>query len=152
MGFRQVEIGMERPAVACCCSRSAADGKAVVMEKIQGGCLCGAVRFSASGPPKSVYWCHCSSCRKHSGAPVSVFVGFDRGAYSVTTGEIVEFASSAGTVRGFCQRCGSTLTCEVSALRGETHFHVGAFDEPERLQPGRHFFRNEQLPWLHLAD
>ena len=122
------------------------------MDKIEGGCLCGAVRFSASGPPKSVFWCHCSSCRKHSGAPVSVFVGFDRGAYSVTKGEIAKFASSPGTVRGFCQGCGSTLTCEVSALPGETHFHVGAFDAPERLQPGRHFFRNEQVPWLHLAD
>jgi hypothetical protein len=42
-----------------------------------GGCLCGAVRFVATGQPKGVAWCHCESCRKHSGAPVSVFVAYE---------------------------------------------------------------------------
>lgn len=121
------------------------------MERIEGGCLCGAVRFACTGQPKSVFWCHCRSCRKHSGAPVSVFVGFNHGAYAVTSGEIATFKSSPGTVRGFCAKCGSTLTCEVAALPDEAHFHVGAFDDPAPLQPTRHFFRDEQLPWLRLA-
>jgi hypothetical protein len=43
-------------------------------DRFEGGCLCGAVRFVATGQPKGVAWCHCESCRKHSGAPVSVFV------------------------------------------------------------------------------
>jgi hypothetical protein len=55
-------------------------------EQFEGGCLCGAVRFLATGQPKSVAWCHCQSCRKHSGAPVSVLVAFDRTAYAVTKG------------------------------------------------------------------
>jgi hypothetical protein len=71
----------------------------------EGGCLCGAVRFRAMGAPKGVFWCHCQSCRRHSGAPVSVFVGFERGAYSVTKGEITKFKSSSGTTRGFCRTC-----------------------------------------------
>src|SRR6267142_4295768 len=49
-------------------------------EQFEGGCLCGAIRFLATGQPKGVAWCHCQSCRKHSGAPVSVFVAFDRTA------------------------------------------------------------------------
>src|SRR5437588_5951531 len=57
-------------------------------EQFEGGCLCGAVRFIATGQPKGVAWCHCQSCRKHTGAPVSVFVAFDRTAYTVTKGEI----------------------------------------------------------------
>jgi hypothetical protein len=115
-----------------------------------GGCLCGAVRFLATGTPGSVFWCHCRSCRRHSGAPVSVFVGFELDTYRVTKGEITKFKSSPGTTRGFCRTCGSTLTCEVDQLPTETHFHVGAFDEPGRFEPSKHFFRNEQLPWLHL--
>ena len=118
--------------------------------KVEGGCLCGAVRFVATGTPKGVFWCHCQSCRRHSGAPVSVFVGFNLQAYSVTKGEITKFKSSPGTTRGFCRACGSTLTCETDQLKDETHFHVGAFDEPGRFEPSKHFFRNEQLPWLHL--
>jgi hypothetical protein len=123
------------------------------IERHEGRCLCGAVRFVATGPPKGVYWCHCDSCRRHSGAPVSVFVAFERAAYTVTQGEITKFESTPGrTTRGFCPRCGSTLTCEVRSLPSETHFHIGAFDDAARLAPTRHVFPNERLPWLHLGD
>jgi hypothetical protein len=119
-------------------------------DRFEGGCLCGAVRFVASGQPKGVYWCHCQSCRRHSGAPVSVFVAFERAAYAVTKGKITKFDSTPGrTTRGFCAKCGSTLTCEVVSLPSETHFHVGAFDDAARLAPTRHVFPNERLPWLH---
>src|SRR6266850_35183 len=121
-------------------------------EQFEGGCLCGAIRFLATGQPKGVAWCHCQSCRKHSGAPVSVFVAFDRTAYTVIKGEITKFNSSPGRWRGFCARCGSTLTCEGEPLPTETHFHVGAFDRAAQLQPTRHIFPEERLPWLHVDD
>jgi hypothetical protein len=119
----------------------------------EGGCLCGEVRFIATGQPKGVYWCHCQSCRRHTGAPVSVFVAFELKDYEVTKGEIVKFDSSPGrTRRGFCARCGSTLTCETLPQIRETHFHVGAFDQAGLLQPKKHYFAEERLPWLHLPD
>ena len=122
-------------------------------DRFEGGCLCGAVRFVAMGQPKGVAWCHCESCRKHSGAPVSVFVAYERTAYAVTKGEIAKFESTPGkTERGFCARCGSTLTCETVGLRTLTDFHVGAFDDAELFHPTRHIFPDERLPWLHLAE
>jgi hypothetical protein len=69
----------------------------------------------------------------------------------VTKGEITKFSSSPGVQRGFCARCGSTLTCESERLPAKTHFHVGASDQAERLQPMRHIFPEERLPWLHLT-
>jgi len=92
-------------------------------DQFEGGCLCGAVRFVATGQPKWVAWCHCQSCRRHSGAPVSVFAAFERAVYVVTKGEITKFSSSPGVQRGFCAKCGSTLTCESDRLPKETHFH-----------------------------
>ena len=121
-------------------------------DQFEGSCLCGAVRFVATGQPESVAWCHCESCRKHSGAPVSVFVAFKRNAYVVTEGQITKFNSSPGRWRGFCARCGSTLTCESERLPNETHFHIGAFRDAAQLQPTRHIFPEERLPWLHLGD
>jgi hypothetical protein len=77
-------------------------------EQFEGGCLCGAVRFVATGQPKAIYWCHCQSCRSHTGAPVSVFALFDGKAHTVTKGEITKFDSTPGqTRRGFCSRCSS---------------------------------------------
>ena len=120
-------------------------------DQLEGSCLCGAVRFLATGQPESVVWCHCESCRKHTGAPVSVFVAFKRDAYVVTEGQITKFNSSPGRWRGFCASCGSTLTCESERLPNETHFHVGAFRDAAQLQPTRHIFPEERLPWLHLG-
>lgn len=37
-------------------------------QTLTGGCLCGAVRYSISAPLKNVIACHCSHCRKISGA------------------------------------------------------------------------------------
>jgi hypothetical protein len=56
------------------------------------------------------------------------------------------------TRRGFCGRCGSTLTCESAGLPTETHFYVGAFDRAAELQPKRHVFPQEHLPWFPIAD
>ena len=109
-------------------------------DRVEGGCLCGAVRFVATGEPTGVAWCHCQSCRRHSGAPVSVFVAFRRDAYEVTKGDITKFNPSPGRWRGFCARCGSTLTCEGEHLSTETNFHIGSFDQHARFHPTRHFF------------
>ena len=122
-------------------------------KQFEGGCLCGAVRFTATGEPAGVYWCHCQSCRRHTGAPVSVFVAFEPKNYTVTKGEILKFDSTPGkTRRGFCSRCGSTLTCEGLPDIALTHFHVGAFDQAARLEPNKHYFVEERLPWLHTGE
>jgi hypothetical protein len=124
------------------------------IEQLEGGCLCGAVRFIATGQPKGIYWCHCQSCRRHTGAPVAVFAVFDCEAYRVTKGEITKFDSTPRrTRRGFCAVCGSTLTCETLPGPTETHFHVGAFDQAAELQPTKkQYFPEERLPWFHIAQ
>jgi hypothetical protein len=41
--------------------------------------------------------------------------------------------------------------CENARLPIETHFDVGAFDRAAELQPTRHVFAEEQLPWVHVG-
>ena len=122
------------------------------MEVWEGGCLCGAVRFRAKGSPKWAIWCHCQSCRKHSGAPVAAFAAFDESMVEMTKGQITKFASSPGTRRGFCATRGSTLTCQGDQTPVELHFHIGAFDEPAKLPPTSAYYVEERLPWVHLGE
>jgi hypothetical protein len=117
----------------------------------QGGCLCGAVRFQVSGPANWTAYCHCQSCRKHTGAPVSAYAGFDRVQVTVVKGEISRFASSPCARRGFCPTCGSTLSYEGDRWPTELHIHIGAFDEPEAFAPESHAFEEERLSWLHMV-
>lgn len=122
-------------------------------EQFEGGCLCGAIRFVARGKPQGIYWCHCQSCRKHTGAPVAAFVAYGTRDYTITRGEITKFDTTPGqTRRGFCARCGSTLTCESLPEITQTHFHIGSFDQAALLQPGKQYFVEERLPWLHVGD
>ena len=116
-----------------------------------GRCLCGAVQFVARGAPKWTLWCHCESCRRHSGAPASVFVAFMDDRVTVTQGSITRFTSSPGVVRGFCARCGSTLTCSNARYPAETHYHVGAFERAAELAPMGELFAGERLPWMNLS-
>ncbi len=116
-----------------------------------GGCLCGAIRFVADGPAKWTSYCHCQSCRRHTGAPVSAYAGFESGKVRFTKGTPSRFASSPGVQRGFCATCGSTLTYEGDRWPTEIHLHVGAFDDPGPFAPTGHAFAGERLSWVQLA-
>ncbi len=118
----------------------------------EGGCMCGAIRFRLIGPPYEVDYCHCQSCRKHTGAPVSAFADCKRDVFELLRGEIAIYQSSPGVRRGFCAKCGSTLTYEADNLPDEIHIHIGALDRPQDFVPhGKGTFPEERLPWLKIA-
>jgi hypothetical protein len=119
-------------------------------EAHSGGCLCGAVRFVAEGPAKWVAYCHCASCRRATGAPVTAYAGFAAAQVTIAGETFATFASSPGARRGFCHRCGTPLTYQGDRWPGELHLHLGAFDRPQDLPPTGEAFRDERLPWLHL--
>src|SRR3954466_5546180 len=96
-------------------------------EQIQGGCLCGAVRFVASGEPTGVAWCHCQSCRRHSGAPVSVFVIFGRDALAARGDDRFGAATFIVSLQDF-SRVGDT-----AVFLGESHVD---FIEQQMLERG----------------
>ena len=118
----------------------------------EGRCLCGAVRLTIAGRPKWAAYCHCTSCRKQTGAPVSAYVGFEREQVVFAGEPPARFASSPGVTRSFCARCGSTLTFEGERWPGDIDVHVGALDHPETFAPTVHAFAEERIPWLHLAE
>jgi len=117
-----------------------------------GGCLCGDIRFAVDGPAKWTGYCHCRSCRQHTGAPVSAFAGFEAAQVRFVKGTLARFESSKGVQRGFCGRCGSTLSYEGERWSTEIHLHIGAFDDPEPFAPKGHAFADERLSWLHFSE
>ncbi len=84
------------------------------------------VRYEAEGAPVSVIYCHCNSCRKHTGAPVVALAGFKREQVRFTHGERTIYNSSSGVDRGFC--CPSQILIRVkfklllaTHIDGEAH-------------------------------
>ncbi len=119
-----------------------------------GSCMCGAVRYEASGEPFSVIHCHCHSCRKHNGGPVVTLAGFkaDQVAFSGTVRKI--YQSSPGVGRAFCDNCGTPLTWEGDGgeLGPIVELHISTFDDPDVLVPSAHSFHNERIAWFDIAD
>ena len=109
------------------------------MPPFTGGCLCGAVRFVASGEPYRVGLCHCLDCRKHHGALFFAAAIFPEAAVTVA-GETRDWAG-----RHFCPRCGSS----VFARHGdEVEVHLGALDAPGQLTPTYECWSERREPWL----
>ncbi len=126
------------------------DGKT---QKVGGGCHCGAVRYEAVGKPVYVPYCHCETCRKTTGAPVVLFVMFEKEQVRFIKGERKIYASSPGVGRAFCPDCGTPLSYE-GEWGGKTiiEVHAGTLDDPEIFVPDRHAFYGERISWFDVAD
>jgi hypothetical protein len=93
-----------------------------------GGCLCGAVRFTADGVEPHFHACHCGMCRRWSGG--SPFFGAKAGSVRFDDeAHLGRYASSSWAERGFCTTCGTTLYYLLKPTH-EHHLSVGAFDDP----------------------
>ena len=117
-----------------------------------GGCLCGAVTVAAQGAAKWVAHCHCPSCRRATGGSFATFAGYARDQVIINGEAYRQYASSPGVKRGFCKKCGGSISYESSQWPGEVHLHVGALDEAQEFTPQAHVFTKSKLAWLHLED
>lgn len=121
-------------------------------QRFDGGCLCGAVRYRASAQPVRGVICHCSMCRKHSGAPALAFVHFPTESFTWLTSEPSWYRSSPFAERGFCPSCGSTLAMREEILKDRVQVCVGSLDESHRVKINDHVWTREQLPWFEIKD
>ena len=117
---------------------------------LSGQCYCGAVRVEASAAPITVAYCHCTDCRRLSGAPVSAFAAFGPGDLIWTPALGAGRSHAPGVRRWFCEACGSPLAATYDYLPGQLYVPVGRFDQVDALPPRSHSHAGCQVPWLHL--
>jgi hypothetical protein len=77
---------------------------------LEGGCFCGFVRYRVSAEPTCETNCHCSICRRTTGAAFVTWFTVPPAAFAFTTGSPARFRSSDHATRSFCPRCGTQLT------------------------------------------
>lgn len=109
------------------------------MDRFSGGCLCGRVRFVASGRPYRVGLCHCLECRKHHGALFHASAIFPQEAV-VIEGEVRDYAG-----RFFCPECGSSV---FSRSGDEVEVNLGALDEIDQFRPSYELWTIRREGWL----
>jgi hypothetical protein len=124
----------------------------MIVKSTEGRCLCGAVRYRASGPAYGITHCHCKTCRRASGAPFVTWAGFDADKFTFVTGQPASYASSTNVIRTFCGQCGTALTYQRVDLPSSIDVTLGSLDDLEALKPQDHTWTESQLSWISLAD
>ena len=120
--------------------------------RYSGGCLCGQVRYQVDAAPLNTEYCHCSMCRRASGAPVLGFASFPASALVWLAGAPREYVSSPGAWRGFCPNCGGALTFRSTEGPARIAITLGSLDDPASLPPRQHIFEADRIAWLNIAD
>ncbi len=117
---------------------------------LDGGCLCGAVRYRLHGLPQEVFHSHSIIHRRAHGAPLVTWAACAPSDFTVQAGSVKEY-SAEGCVRTFCPECGTPLT--FRELAAEVLIIAAAtLDTPELLAPTRHEAAADALPWPKMTD
>ena len=125
-------------------------------KEYQGGCFCGAVKFTLRGEPEAMAYCHCDSCRQWSAGQVNAFTLWKPENLEVTQGEEsiglydgnpLSGEEAVVSRRHWCTNCGGHLFTE--------HPGMGLYDVPEvvikgfEFKPGFHVHYQETVHHMH---
>ena len=119
---------------------------------LTGGCYCGDIRYEAHGQPFDRTVCHCSICRRTTGAPFVAWFSVHRAELRFVKGSPQRFRSTAKGARTFCARCGTQLTFEHGDLPGEIDVTTCSLDDPSRAAPEDHTRTSSRLDWIVSCD
>ncbi len=117
-----------------------------------GACHCGAVHYRVDGAFAYALNCHCSNCRRTTGAAFKPFAGIARERLSVTRGaDRLLLVGTALNNDTHCAACGSLL---FSVVRDGAFVHVamGTLDGDPGIRPTAHIFVGSKAPWFTITD
>ncbi len=121
---------------------------------ITGGCNCGAVRYTLAAPPLAVAACHCTSCRRQSGATYSVnlVVRADTMAVEGTLAQWADHDTESGkpVSRQFCATCGSPIRSVLGSNPAILAVKAGTLDTPDAFAPGVHVWTASRVDWVSI--
>ena len=124
------------------------------MAEISGGCLCGRVRYSASGEPIFSGICHCQDCQKFSGSAFAAVIALPKAAVTVT-GTLKIFTKNGDSgqpiSRMFCPECGSGIMDEAVVMPDVAMLNVGTLDDPSWVKPASQIYCDSAQSWALLG-
>jgi hypothetical protein len=126
-----------------------------VTPTLQGGCLCGSVRYSCAAKPVYAYFCHCLDCQKESGSPFVTELYVPRSSVVLTgkTSRYTRTGDSGKSVhRNFCSSCGTVVLTEFDVEPDNVSVKACSLDDPSWVTPNFHLYVRRKQPWLKLND
>ncbi|MBN9087083.1 MAG: GFA family protein [Reyranella sp.] len=121
---------------------------------LAGRCYCGAIHYAVADEFAYAMNCHCSGCRRTTGAAFKPFAGIERGKFAVTQGQdklLIHGRDVEEAHNAHCGTCGSFL---YSLVRDGQYIHValGSLADEPTIRPTHHIFVGSKAPWFTITD
>ena len=121
---------------------------------LEGGCLCGGVRFRVTGKLGPAGCCHCKQCQRASGSAFASNAPTRTRYFALTSGAelVTEYESSPGKYRAFCSRCGSPVYSRRDSEPELRRLRLGTLDSDPERRPLAHVWVSAKAPWHEITD
>jgi hypothetical protein len=121
---------------------------------LQGGCLCGAVRFEITAPFLSAGYCHCTHCQRRTGTGSSANGRVAQESFQLLQGQeqLRAFQPETGVPKLFCATCGSALFSGQPLSDEQVAVRLGALDRDPGIRPQYRQFVDSAAPWEPLPQ
>jgi len=121
---------------------------------VEGGCICGAIRYRLSAPPLGVYNCHCKDCQRSAGSAFSSSMIVNRETLTVIAGETDTYNKTAQSGRVVRQHsCGVCATRLFNEPLSSTAVYVlrpGTLDDSSWAIPVGNIWTDSKAPWVEI--
>jgi hypothetical protein len=127
------------------------------MARIEGACLCGAVRYRSESEPVMQVICHCKTCQKNTGSAFSMNVAVPQDSLMVEGDALRSYDDRSGASgqpfhRHYCGACGSHVYSHGAAYGSVAFIKAGTLDDATWLAPSLHIWCSEKLPWVTIPE
>lgn len=116
-------------------------------------CFCGAVCFAVEDAFAYAFYCHCSRCRRRTGAACAAIGGISSEKIQVTRGDeyVLRLDESERGYVGVCKQCCSPLYSVVNAGKF-VHVALGVLDGAPSKTPDHHIQVGSKADWHSITD
>jgi hypothetical protein len=123
----------------------------------EGGCLCGTMRYRATGTPKRVTACHCTFCQRRTGGAVSVHAWFDKSNVEVKGEGLATYEHRSDETNNwlrlhFCNKCATTIMLSIERMPGVYLITGGTLDDPNSIKIEAHTWMRSAPQWMALPQ
>ena len=119
---------------------------------LTGGCLCGATRYRVAAGPGWAGHCHCTMCRRSSGAPFVTWFTVPAAAVEWEGAPPTRHRSSKSAERGHCATCGAQMFWQGRDDPENLDLTAATLDDPSAVRPQMHIYWNDRMPGMEIAD
>jgi len=121
---------------------------------VEGGCICGTVRYRLNASPLGIYNCHCKDCQRSAGSAYSSSMIVRRGDFVLLAGEPQAYdkrADSGRIVRQHsCAVCGTRVFHEPLSSPDIVTVRPGTLDDNSWAVPVGNIWTASRAPWVEI--